>query len=274
MNAVARGAITVAAVALLVYYGTLFMAQRRLLYPRPRGPALVRPVDGVVHVQIGGADGPVHVWHAQSRAPNTSARPAIVFAHGNGERAEDWLDQFGDLQSAGIDVVIVEYPGYGIAEGAPTQKSITNAIVAAYDWLRDTHGVGAERLVAYGRSLGGGAAAQLAARRPVAALILESSFTSVRAFAGRFFAPGFLVRDPFDTMDVLATYRGPLLVLHGTRDDIAPPAHGRALAAAVPGTTFVELPCGHNDCERPWKAILSFLSRHIHQPATAPSLPL
>ena len=174
-------------------------------------------------MQIAGADGPVHAWYAAiARIGNVSDDPAIVFAHGNGERAEDWLDQFRDLQDAGIDVLIVEYPGYGIAEGSPTQTSITNAIVAGYDWLRDQKAVGRERIVAYGRSLGGGAAAQLAARRPVAALILESSFTSVRAFAGRFFAPGFLVRDPFDTLAVLAQYRAPLLVLHGTRDAIAP----------------------------------------------------
>jgi uncharacterized protein len=252
----------VAALALVVYYGALFMGQRRLLYPRPRGPALARPVEGIVHMRIAGADGPVHVWHAPSHAPVTSAGPAIVFAHGNGERAEDWLDQFGDLQAAGIDVLIVEYPGYGIAEGTPTQTSITNAIVAGYDWLRDRKGLGAERIVAYGRSLGGGAAAQLAARRPVAALILESSFTSVRAFAGRFFAPGFLVRDPFDTLAVLAQYRAPMLVVHGTHDAIAPTAHGQALAAAVPGATYVPLPCGHNDCPRPWPAVLAFLSRH------------
>jgi pimeloyl-ACP methyl ester carboxylesterase len=262
MSAVARGAIAIAAFALVAYYGALFMAQRRLLYPRPRGPALTRAVEGILHVQIAGADGPVHVWHAQSHAPNGSARPAIIFAHGNGERAEDWLDQFGDLQAAGLDVLIVEYPGYGIAEGAPTQTSITNAILAGYDWLRDQQGLRGERIVAYGRSLGGGAAAQLAARRPVAALILESSFTSVRAFAGRFLAPGFLVRDPFDTMAVLAQHHAPLLVLHGTRDAIAPVAHGQALAAAVPGATYVPLPCGHNDCPRPWPAVLAFLSRH------------
>lgn len=262
MTAIARGVMAIAALALVVYYGALFMGQRRLLYPRPRGPAPARPVDGIIHVQIASADGPVHAWHAPAHAVNSSARPAIVFAHGNAERAEDWLDQFRDLQDAGIAIVIVEYPGYGIAEGSPTQASITNAIVAGYDWLRDTHGVGPDRIVAYGRSLGGGAAAQLAARRPVAALILESSFTSVRAFAGRLFAPGFLVRDPFDTLAVLAEYRGPLLVLHGTHDTIAPVTHGRALAAAVPGATFIPLSCGHNDCPRPTADVMAFLSRH------------
>jgi fermentation-respiration switch protein FrsA (DUF1100 family) len=266
MSAVVRGAITVAAFALVLYYCALFVGQRRLLYPRPRGPAVAPLVDGIGHVQIASGDGPVHVWHAPSLARHASARRAIIFAHGNGERAEDWLDQFGDLRAAGLDVLIVEYPGYGIAEGAPTQTSITNAILAAYDWLRDQQGLSGDRIVAYGRSLGGGAAAQLAARRPVAALILESSFTSVRAFAARFFAPQFLVRDPFDTMAVLAQYRAPLLVLHGTRDAIAPVAHAEALAAAVPGATYVPLPCGHNDCPRPWPAVLAFLSRHALLP--------
>jgi fermentation-respiration switch protein FrsA (DUF1100 family) len=157
-------------------------------------------------------------------------------------------------------VLIVEYPGYGIAEGSPSQDSITNAVVAGYDWLRSRSEIDGARIVGYGRSLGGGAVAQLAARRPLAALILESSFTSVRAFARQYLAPGILVRDPFDTLEALATYRRPLLVLHGARDTIAPPAHGRTLAAAVPGATFVEMPCGHNDCERPWAAILHFLS--------------
>ncbi len=262
MIAGARGAAVVAVLLLLAYYGSLFIGQRRLLYPRPRGPVRAQPSAGIEHVQIDGADGPVHAWYARADASEAATHPAIVFAHGNGERAEDWLDQFRDLQDAGIAVLIVEYPGYGIADGSPTQASITNAIVAAYDWLRAQKGTNGERIVAYGRSLGGGAAAQLAARRRVSALILESSFTSVRAFAGRFFAPGFLVRDPFDTLAVLGQYRAPLLVLHGTHDEIAPVAHGQALAAAVPGATFIPLPCGHNDCPRPWPEVLAFLTRH------------
>jgi pimeloyl-ACP methyl ester carboxylesterase len=262
MPAVVRLLIVVA-LAVAAYYVMLFVSQRRLLYPRPRGPVATQPVADVQHVRLETPDGPVHLWYASPPASTPAPHPAIVFAHGNGERAEHWTPAFRGLQDQGLGVLIVEYPGYGIAEGSPSQTSITNAVVAGYDWLRARSEVDGGRIVAYGRSLGGGAVAQLAARRPVAALILESSFTSVRAFARHYYAPGFLVRDPFDTLDVLRSYRGPLLVLHGVHDDIAPPAHGRALAAAVPGATFVELPCGHNDCERPWTAILSFLSQHV-----------
>jgi fermentation-respiration switch protein FrsA (DUF1100 family) len=259
MSALVR-LLIIAAVGVALYYAMLYTSQRRVLFPRPRGPMAGAPVEGVEHVRLDAPDGPVHAWYAAPAAASATPRLVIVFAHGNGERAEFWTPAFGPLQDAGYGVLIVEYPGYGIAEGSPSQDSITTAVVAAYDWL-SARGMDGTRIVGYGRSLGGGAVAQLAARRPVAALILESSFTSVRAFARQFFAPGFLVRDPFDTMAVLVSYRGPLLVLHGSRDTIAPPAHGRALAAAVPGATFVELPCGHNDCERPLTEILRFLSQ-------------
>jgi uncharacterized protein len=260
----------VAVLAVLVataYYVLLFLTQRQLLFPRPRGPASGPSVTGSQHVQIRGPHGPVHVWFEPPGGAPAGRHPAIVFAHGNAERAEDWMGAFSVLQEAGLAVAVVEYPGYGIAEGSPTQTSITDAMIVGYDWLRDRDDVDTARIVGYGRSLGGGAVAQLAARRAVAALILESSFTSVKAFAGRFFAPGVLVRDPFDTLDVLARYRGPLLVLHGTRDEIAPPAHGRALAAAVPGAVLIPMPCGHNDCARPWPAVLTFLSENGILPA-------
>lgn len=258
MSAAAR-VLIVAGFAVAVYYVMLYVSQRRMLFPRPRGIVAGQPVPGVQHMRLQGPDGPVHVWYA-APTRGIAPHPVIVFAHGNGERAENWTPAFRELQDEGLGVLIVEYPGYGNAEGSPSQDSITNALLTGYDWLRAQNGVDGARIVGYGRSLGGGAIAQLAARRPVAALILESSFTSVRAFARQYFAPGFLVRDPFDTMGVLETYRGPLLVLHGARDTIAPPDHGRALAAAVPGAAFVEMPCGHNDCERPWAAILKFLS--------------
>jgi fermentation-respiration switch protein FrsA (DUF1100 family) len=134
-------------------------------------------------------------------------------------------------------------------------------VLAAYDWARLDPRVDAARIVGYGRSLGGGAVAQLAAVRPLSALILESSFTDVRALATRLLAPGFLVRDPFDTVSALSGYRGPLLVLHGERDGVVPFAHGQKLAAAVPGAEFQPLPCGHNDCTNTWPRIEAFLRR-------------
>jgi fermentation-respiration switch protein FrsA (DUF1100 family) len=71
-----------------------------------------------------------------------------------------------------------------------------------------------------------------------------------------------MVRDPLDNLAALRNYRGPLLVLHGRSDDLVPFEHGRALAAAVPGAELHALPCGHNDCPRPWEIIEAFLKAH------------
>ena len=95
--------------------------------------------------------------------------------------------------------------------------------------------------------------------RKVAALILESAFTSVADFAARFLAPSFLIRDRFDNRKALASYRGPLLMIHGRLDTIVPIEHGRELSKLVPGTRLEELDCGHNDCPRQWKTIMRFL---------------
>ena len=194
-------------------------------------------------------------------APQTPAgrAPLMVFMHGNGELADHWVSEFDPPRAWGVAVLLLEYPGYGRAPGSPSEKSITEAARTAYDWAAADPRIDPARIVAYGRSLGGGAAGRLAVDRKVAALILESAFTSVVDFAGRFLAPSFLIRDPFDNRKALASYRGPLLMIHGRQDTIVPIEHGRELSKLVPGTRLVELNCGHNDCPRQWSTIASFL---------------
>jgi len=96
----------------------------------------------------------------------------------------------------------------------------------------------------------------------VAAMILESTFSSVAVFARRFGAPSLLVRDRFDNLAVVRRFTRPLLILHGEHDEVIPVAQGRALHAAQPASELLLLPCGHNDCARPWPAIERFLIRH------------
>ena len=82
-----------------------------------------------------------------------------------------------------------------------------------------------------------------------------------RSRAG-FGAPAFLVRDKFDSVSAIRVVQGPILILHGDRDDIVPPHHARALAAAASNATLKFLPCGHNDCPRPWADVRAFLDQH------------
>ena len=115
--------------------------------------------------------------------PATGAlpHPLLIHAHGNGELIDIQTKSVAPLRAAGISVLLVEYPGYGRSGGNPSEKSVTATFVAAYDRVKGDPRVDATRIIGYGRSLGGGAVAQLAARRPLAALVLESTFTSIAA---------------------------------------------------------------------------------------------
>jgi len=239
------------------YLTLLFLMQRSMLFPIP--PPMGGGGDPRAEViRAKRDDGEAYALYLPPQAASGPS-PLVMFMHGNGELADYWVDEFEVPRRLGLGVLLVEYPGYGAASGSPSETSITSATRALFDWAASDPRIDPKRIVAYGRSLGGGAATHVAVERPVAALILESAFTSVADFAGRFFAPAFLVRDPFDNRKALASYRGPLLVIHGKGDTIVPFAHGRELASIVPGARLHELNCGHNDCPRDWKTILTFL---------------
>lgn len=245
-----------------VYWGLLYFAQPRLIYPRPSVIGLpLRPVDAEA-AWLKTAAGRVEAWYLAPRAGIGSPAPLVLFTHGNGEVIDMWPAAFELPRLWGCGVLLLEYPGYGRSTGEPSEASITDAALAAYDWAAARGDIDTRRIVAYGRSLGGGAACAIAAKRPIAALILESSFSSLRPFARRYHAPSFLLRDVFDNIAALRGYRSPLLVLHGANDAVIPPENARELAAAVQGAEIEILPCGHNDCPRPWDRIRRFLAKH------------
>ena len=250
------------AYCLVGYLLLLFLMQRSVLFPRPGAVATPNLPDGIEVLWLGENED-VEAWlmlpvPSLSQPSSSKPVPVLIFTHGNGELIDYWVDAFEAVRAWGMAALLVEYPGYGRSGGRPSQRSITATLLAAYDVLAADPRIDARRIVAYGRSLGGGAACQLARSRPLAGLILESSFTSVRALARRFALPGFLVLDPFDNLAALAEFDGPVLVIHGDRDQIIPTRHGQELAEAA-GTAIRLLPCGHNDCPRPWEEIRAFL---------------
>ena len=242
-------------VIVTAYFALLFIVQRSMLFPMPPRVSGAPGGAEVVRVKAGGGD--AYALFLPPRAPGPAA--LMMFMHGNGELADFFVDEFEVARQWGFGILLVEYPGYGAAPGSPSEKSIMDSARALYDWAAQDRRVDPKRIVVWGRSLGGGAAAQLAVDRHVPAMILESAFTSVSDFAARFMAPAFLIRDPFDSRKALASYRGPLLVFHGRQDTIVPFEHGRELASIVPGAKFHQLNCGHNDCPRDWKTISKFL---------------
>lgn len=247
------------AAGLLAWWGFLFFTQRGMLFPAPSA-AEASPPAGTERAWIGPGES-VEAWLLRPTSARAGPAPLLIYLHGNGELIDYWPEEFAAARARGLAVLLVEYPGYGRSAGAPSEASIREATLAAYDWAVVQPGIDQERVVAHGRSLGGGAAAILATERPVRALVLESSFSSVRAFARGYGAPGFLVRDPFDTESRLASYSGPVLLLHGARDESIPVAHAHRLHAALPRASLELLPCGHNDCPSSWPMVERFLEQ-------------
>jgi hypothetical protein len=242
--------------------GLLWRMQRAVLFPAPavRGPEPDLRGRGAEGVWLEVAGARAEAWLLPGLGAGARARPLLVFAHGNGELIDDWLDAFETPRGWGASALLVEYPGYGRSTGIPSEASVGAVMIAAYDWALTRPGVDPARVIGWGRSLGGGAVCALARERALAALVLESTFTSVRSMTQRLGLPSFLVRDPFDNLTALDAFAGPVLIVHGERDEMIPVAHAHALHAASQGSRlWLEPECGHNDCPRPWHALRTFL---------------
>ncbi|RPJ74514.1 MAG: alpha/beta hydrolase [Desulfobacteraceae bacterium] len=249
--------VAIALLAYAAYCGLLFVAQRQVLFPRymiPDPGATDTERMGIEVLWLEASFGKVEAWFLPpANGPAAGPAPAVIFAHGNGELIDFWpllLERFARM---GIGLLLVEYPGYGRSAGSPSQATMAETFTLAYDRLMSRPDVDPARIVLFGRSLGGGAVCDLTLTRPARALILMSCFTSVRAFAIRYLAPAFLIRDPLDNLAAVRRFEHPVLVIHGRSDEVIPFGHGQALAAAAPNGRMIAYDAGHNDCPRDWE---------------------
>jgi len=257
--------LTVLALAYLGWCALAYLIQDRVIFPRVTVEG-GRPPAGYGAEQLWvEADDAVRVeaWFLPGRGRSgASPGAAVIFAHGNGELIDDGFSWIATYRDLGVSLLLPEYRGYGRSGGSPSQNAIVADMERFYDTLVGRPEVDADRIVFHGRSLGGGVVAALAARRRPRAMVLESTFTSVTAMWTRALLPPFLCRNPFPTDEVMARYGGPVLLFHGTRDEVIPVRHGRRLHEIIPHVTYVEMPAGHNDFppdpEAYWAAIAEF----------------
>jgi uncharacterized protein len=245
-----RAVLTVTALvvgALYVSYlcGLYFM-QDALIYPgtRNRVDSVAPQPDGAEVFHLATSAGNVEALFLPAAADDAQ-HPAVIFAHGNGEVIDYWLSALHGFRERGVGVLLVEYPGYGRSTGSPSEQAIRAAMDAAYDRLAADPRVDTHRIFGFGQSLGGGAICLLARDRPLRALILQSTFTSLDAFAASHWAPAFLLRDHFDNLSVAKHFPGPILVIHGRDDRLIPWKLGWQLASASGQGTFHLYDCGH-----------------------------
>lgn len=265
----------IAGLAYLVWLGGLYFFQGRLLFPASIARATAQKPDEVEVWTLPTLDGgKVEAWYWPAKsstatsvgtAAETGARlaPAVIFCHGNAELVDNGLGQAELYRDMGFAVLLPEYRGYGQSSGRPSQASITEDLIAFHDRLAGTAGVDPRRIVYHGRSIGGGFACALAAERRPAALVLESTFTSVASFTWGFGVPPVLCRNPLRSDRVVGKLDCPILLLHGRADTLVPCSHSEKLARLSRHATLALGAGGHNDFPQDWRwyesAIRSFV---------------
>lgn len=225
----------------------------------------------------------------RTAAPGSRRPITLLFFHGNAENIGGCLDLAARARAAGFNLLLIDYRGYGESEGRPSEQGIYRDGEAALRELGSRAAVDPGRIVVWGRSIGAAVAVHLAAGSAadreggagasgdrdatpgVAGLILESPFTSVPDLLrqGRHVVLLALSRFGtyrFDSASLMGRVAVPVLVVHGTDDEIAPFELGRRLYELAPGRK--ELAAirggGHNDLwalheDEVWDAVRGFL---------------
>jgi pimeloyl-ACP methyl ester carboxylesterase len=217
-----------------------WVASERLIF-RPQ-PASYR-ADLLGLLTLPAADGtPLAVLHL----PNPAARHTLFYFHGNAEDLGDSEPLLRQWHDAGFAVLAFDYRGYGRSGGKASEQNTYADTRAVLAFAQRQLGVVPERVVVVGRSVGSGPAVELAAREPVASLVLISPFTSAFRVMTRV---KLLPFDRFDNLAKIARVRVPILIFHGMADEVIPFAHGPKLLAATMSPAEGEwiADAGHND---------------------------
>ena len=230
--------------------GWIYLTQDRLLYFPLRDLDADPSHAGLAfeEVQLTTADGVrLHAWYLPHPAP----RGALLFLHGNAGNISHRLDSLAIFHRLGLATLILDYRGYGQSEGTPDEPGTYLDAEAGWRHLAKARGFSPERIVLFGRSLGGAVAAHAAARHRPAALIVESTPTSIVDLGAelyRWLPVRLLARNRYQAAEALLDYPGPVLVAHSRSDEIVPFHHAeRLLAALGPRGRLLPLRGGHND---------------------------
>jgi fermentation-respiration switch protein FrsA (DUF1100 family) len=200
------------------------------------------------------ADGSrLHGWWLPAKGP---ALGSVLHLHGNAANVSNHLPLVAWLPGAGFNVLMLDYRGFGRSEGRPTLDGVVDDAAAALRTLRARPGVDGGRLIVLGQSLGGATALRLLARdsEGVRLAVIEAAFASYRGIArdaamqSVVLAPLVPIAAPAlpsgkaDPVTALPSLRVPVLLVHGTADEVIPFKHGEQLAAAAPlGTVFIRV---------------------------------
>jgi hypothetical protein len=230
----------------------LFFLQRAFIFPIPETIRTLPEAAGFPqareHILTTDDGEKIIVWHV----PAKPGHPVILYFHGNGDFLAGFFGRFRDIIAEGTGIVALSYRGYAGSSGRPSEQGLLQDAAAAFAFTMARYR--ADKIVAWGFSLGSGVAVALAAEQPVAKLILEAPFTSIADIAASafpIFPVRLVIRDPFRSDERIARVKVPILIMHGARDPTIPIRFGeRLFALAHEPKQFVRFAQGgHNDLD-------------------------
>jgi fermentation-respiration switch protein FrsA (DUF1100 family) len=249
MVTVLKCLVVLAVVGYLGGLAVLYFRQRDFVFPVPQTVRTAPDAAGFPEAEehvLTAADGEkVIIWHV----PAKPGHPVVLYFPGNGDFLAGMVGRLRAIASDGTGFVALSYRGYAGSSGQPSEQGLLLDAAAAYAFTSARYG--ADRIVAWGFSLGSGVAVALAADHPVGKLILEAPYTSIADVAAshfRFVPVRWLLRDRFHSDARIARVTAPLLIMHGERDLTIPIAFGeRLFALAHAPKRFVRFPEGGHD---------------------------
>jgi fermentation-respiration switch protein FrsA (DUF1100 family) len=234
------------------------------------GAELKRPFEDVSFKSPDGIS--LHGWYFPANIPSPGSRGVFIYCHGNAGNVSHRLETCAALLESGLGVFIFDYRGFGKSAGKPTEEGTYRDTQAAYQWLKN-RGFSASRIIAFGESLGGAIATELAIREPIGGLILENTFSCISDIGSEIF-PWLPVRwiasIKYQTCLKLPQLKVPVLIMHSRTDGLIGFHHAeKNFAAAREPKLLWEIKGDHNspitDCVTFLAGIAKFLDL-IEQP--------
>jgi abhydrolase domain-containing protein 17 len=229
-------------IPLYIYVALFFIAlffSDRLIFQPP--PASYQDTDGIMKLTTKGG-----MQISAIHLVNEKAKYTILYSHGNAEDIGDTRPVLDGLKNLGFSVFTYDYQGYGTSQGRPSESNAYMDVEAAYEYLTAQLGIPGETIILYGHSLGGALAVDLASRKPVAGVIIESAFTTAFRVITRI---PILPFDKFRNIDKLQHLTCPVLIIHGRQDKVIAVDHGQKLfeGAREPKQMILVDQAGHED---------------------------
>jgi fermentation-respiration switch protein FrsA (DUF1100 family) len=260
--------ITILVCLLIVLAGCSNIVNQFAFYPDTQNiiPAEKLPA-GVEEVFITTGD---HVKLQAYYVKNSDSEKVLIFFHGNAGNICHRISDIINLKNCGINVLAISYRGYGKSSGKPSEKGIYTDGAAVLDYAVQTLGYPLDNIIIFGRSIGSTVAVHISQQQDIAGLILITPLTSAKAQAkaqGLGFL-SFLAGNAFDNLSKITHIKCPLLVIHGTDDEILSFSMGKDIydQAPVEKQLVIIEGGGHNnlsqvDPEKYWGSISEFIRK-------------